>query len=855
MLFHSLKHLIWLLPLLILAGVAIWHATRTRRAALQVLSGESKACQLKTNASPLRRKILNWSLIAAVILSALAVLRPTGGSEISSFKKPAKNIIVLMDVSKSMGAVDSGGLSRMESAKLFARSLIDQRPTDRIGLLSFAGGAFPEVPATLDRTMLMQRIDVLSPGSLGIAGTDLGTAFAEAENLLTEEPPPGSALIMLSDGDNVTGSSKAIIEKLAKNGIPVLAIAFGSATNPATVPNSLHQTQSEHDILRDISLRTGGAFIAAEPALVDSQIEALNKRIDAIELAGDDIAPELFDRPLDLYAYPLTAALILLMLHLFIPLRSKKWHPLTTAIACTFFLSPSTEAQEVNFGYETAREEAIAAKKPLLLIFTGSDWSPLSITFEEEILSHQVYKKWEQKTVVSRIIDLPRTGIDPEIRRLNRALASRFEVTAYPAAIFINPDDEKEISRLTHDDNGPAAWVKRADAILAGDLTQSDSAASIDYLPEEVQKALEDSSLTDVQRSIGYYNKALEIERNSADLALKSPDRFKLLQDLYSNAAETAPYDRSDLTFAARLKMAILHHKKSRTLVPEDMAEMDPAEQMRLAQEAKGDIVKLLKKARRGYRKALSLYQQAAPLKPGDEELSLNLAVLYRDIARVTAYIEFQEAYQKAIQDTMKALAQETRFRKSLNHEVTTRQPINTTAVKSAAETIRDLVEKAEAIQDKPTLLVEEDLEDYRLAQEDIDLAPKPHQERHLNPSIQHIQDALDHLIDPMDMQPQPQPGEGEPQEGEPGEGDPSKGGRQPEGEGEGEEEEEGGPEGDKPNGEDKGEEEGEGNNGDSDADLRRSEKQDGDLRDRLLRQLGDKLSRENRGKPRVKDH
>ncbi|MDB4725605.1 VWA domain-containing protein [Akkermansiaceae bacterium] len=743
-------------------------------------------------------------------------------------------MVLLMDASKSMGAVDSGGLSRMESAKLFARTLIDQRPTDRIGLLSFAGGAFPEVPSTLNRTMLLKRIDVLEPGSLRLPGTNLGHAFKSARELLTENPPPGSALVILSDGDNVTGNHKAIIETLKKDGIPVLAIAFGSATAPATVPNSPFQSQAEHEVLRGISQTTSGAFIEGLPSLVDSQIDALNKRIDAIELSGDDIAPELFDRPLDLYAYPLTAALILLMLHLFIPLRSKKWHPLSAIVAGFFFLSQTSEAQEPSLAYEEARSEATAAEKPLLLIFTGSDWSPLSITFEEEILSHEVYQKWEKKTVIPLVIDLPRTGIDAETRRVNRALASRFQIAAYPTAIFLEAKEETELGRLTHDDKGPASWVERADAILAGDISQGDSASSIDYLPEEVKEALEDDSLTEVERSIGYYNKALEIERSDEDLAIKSKDRFKLLQDLYGNAAESAPYDRPDLTFAARHKMAILHHKKSRTLVPEDMESMPPDEMMRLAQEADGDLIKLLKKARSGYRRALSLYRQAVPMKPGDTELSINLAVVYRDIDRVTAYIEYQEAYVQAVQDTMKALEQEKRFRKSLDYGVTTRKPINDSAVKSAAESIRDLVKKGDLVKDKPTILKEEDLDEYRLAEEDIDLAPAPHKERHLHPSVQHIQDALDHLFDPQQQQ-QPQQGEGDPGDGEPSEGEDE------------------GPEGDRPDGEDEGEDEG--NKGDSDADLRRSEKEDGDLRGRLLRELSDELSRENRGKPRVDDH
>ncbi|MGJ8697963.1 MAG: VWA domain-containing protein [Verrucomicrobiaceae bacterium] len=834
----SPHHLLWLAPLLILAGASLWYARRARRQALHVLSRGTGECKLLTNAAPRRRKLLTVALFTSLIFTAIAVLRPSTETVLTEHRKPAKNLIILIDVSKSMGANDSGGLTRLEAAKLLARELVNRRPTDRIGLLSFAGAAFPECPTTLDRTMLLSRIDKLSPGSVPVPGTDLGTAFKEARHLLTEEPPPGSAVLILSDGDNLTGSHGDVIKSYAESNIPIFAVAFGNPATPAPVPNSPYDTQANHDILGTIAATTSGIFLHGKPAEVDEQIDALSSRIDAIELSGDDIAPELFDRPLDLYAYPLTAALILLMLHLFLPLRTKTWHPLTAALAFCLLPAPADAQEASSPDYLEARAKALEVKKPLLLIFTGSDWSALSIAFEDEILSHQVYQRWARKTVVPLLIDLPNTGISPDQRSLNRALAKRFLVSSYPAAIFLDPETETELGRLTHDKDGPAEWIKRADAILAGDITESDIAASVASLPDEVRAQLENPDLTATERSVGFYNKGLELEKADPDLAIKSKDRFKLLVELFTTAAEEAPKDRPDLTFAARHKLAILHHRQGRSLFPEDMENLPPDEMMRLATEAGGDIIKLLKKAQSRLRKALSLYRQAAPLQPGDPGFSTNLAMIYRDLDRAQAYIDYQEAYQKAVEKTALALLQEKRFRKSLTQGVTTRQPINDSAVTQSAEAIRLLVQKGEAITDTPTILKAEDLDEYRLAQEDIDLAPAPHLERHLYPSVDHIQNALDHLIDPMEMQQQPQEGDGEPRDGEPQ--DP----------GDEEEDGEGEQEGDRPGqGEETDPEEQ--RQGDSEADLRRSEKETGDLRDRLL----DGLRREYRRRPATKDH
>ena len=329
----------------------------------------------------------------------------------------------------------------------------------------------------------------------------------------------------------------------------------------------------------------------------------------------------------------------------------------------------------------------------------------------------------------------------------------------------------------------------------------------------------------------------MEFERAEPDLELKSKDQFKLLVDLYSKAAEFSPVDRTDLLFKARLKLGLLHHRKGKSMVPNSQEEA-----MMKAMELQMEPVKMLEEALKSFRKGLALYKQAAPLEPANNELSTNFAVLYRDITRVQGYLDYLKAYQTAIETTLAAVTQEKRFLKSLEREVTTKEEVNKAAINESSNAIDDLVKKALAIKEKPTLLPEEGLKDYKLALEDIVLAPSPHLDRDLEASAQHIQDALDHLIDPQQMQ--PQQGEGEDEgDGEPGEG--SEGG---------EEEDEG--QGDKPDGEEDGDGDEEGEKPEeskNDADLRRSGKENGDLRDRLLERLGNK----NRNKriPRNKDH
>jgi Ca-activated chloride channel family protein len=846
--FLALKNLFWVLPIFIVAISFAWWSYHQRKKAISLLTQNSGNCNLKSNASPVRRRILGISLLSSLLLAGISVLRPISGFVRTEFKRPSKNLVILFDISKSMTATDTEGISRNDAAKLLLREFINSRPTDRIGLISFAGDTFIETPVTRSRATLLKRVNQIQPGDFLVPGTDITSALEEAQNLLTEKPPPGSAIVVLSDGDNVTGGDpETVLRQLKKSKVPVIAVAFGKDGVPANVPQTEMFTQSDHNTVKKLSESTNGLFLSASPKEVDAQIAKLNTRVDTIELDGENIAGELYERPQDIFVWPLTLALICLMTHILLPLRTKNWYPLTTAIVFLLSLAPSLPGEEVD-SYDEALEVAKEEELPVMVIFTGSDWSKLSITFEQEILTHQIFKKWAETKVIWTLVDLPRVGITDVERRARRALVKDLGVETFPMAVFLDVS-ENPMGSLTHDPKGPSSWIERADAILKGEIAAADTAASTDYLPEEVRKNLEDPALTETQRSIRYYNKALELEKAEPELTLKSTDRFKLLLDLYSKAADAAPILRNDLKFAALHKRGLLHHRKGQSNVPKSEQEI-----MMMAMQERSDPIQLLKRAKSSFKNALEIYKGAAPLKPADEELSDNLALVYKNISRVQAYLDFLVAFQAAIEDSQKALDQENRFVESLKREVNTLTEVNQKAIERAVNSVQVLIARAEVIEDSPTILPEEGLKDYRLAEEDIVLAPSPHRERRLEKAAQHLQDALDHLIDPQQQQ-QQQPsqgeGEGEPEEGENGEGE------EPDGEG-GRQDNQDNPQGDRPEGdepaaEDEGQDEGKGEPNDND--LKRAEKEGGDLRSRLLRKQQQEYLRNGRRIPRSKSH
>ncbi|MDB4423673.1 VWA domain-containing protein, partial [bacterium] len=137
--FLALNNLYWVLPIVIVAiAVAAW-SYHQRKKVIGLLTQNSGQCHLKSNASPVRRRILGIALLMALLLAGIAALRPISGLVRTEFKRPSKNLVVLFDISTSMTATDAEGISRNDAAKLLLREFINTRPTDRIGLISFAG--------------------------------------------------------------------------------------------------------------------------------------------------------------------------------------------------------------------------------------------------------------------------------------------------------------------------------------------------------------------------------------------------------------------------------------------------------------------------------------------------------------------------------------------------------------------------------------------------------------------------------------------------------------------------------------------------------------------------------------------
>ena len=218
-----------------LAGVAAvaWlalRAERSRRAALAVF-GEPEILGRGSALAPARRTALVRALrIAALALGVAALARPQLGERDSELVRTGRDVLLLLDLSRSMSVADAAGPgTRLAAAKQIAWDVVSAYPGDRVGLIIFGGSAFLQMPLTSDRASLRLFLDAASPDDLGDPATDLSAALMAAVSAFEHEGVEGRrAVLVVTDGESGEGNIEATLETLREEELPVFAVGIGT---------------------------------------------------------------------------------------------------------------------------------------------------------------------------------------------------------------------------------------------------------------------------------------------------------------------------------------------------------------------------------------------------------------------------------------------------------------------------------------------------------------------------------------------------------------------------------------------------------------------------------------------------
>lgn len=276
-----------------------------------------------------RRARFGWFslslLLAAIALAIGALARPQRGRAESHVNASGIDILLALDVSRSMLAEDftigNQQVNRLDAVKRLTKKFIEGRPADRIGIVAFAGQPYLVSPLTLNHDWLLQNLERLRIG-LVEDGTAIGSAIASAANRLKDQKESKSRIILLlTDGDNNAGkiTPNTAAEAAKALGIKIYAICAGSrGYAPVPVPDVFGRTvyrnvlvEVDEGALRQIAEIGGGQFYRATGS---ESLESIYEQIDKLEKTSVEMTTtRLYE---DLYHWLLIPGAGLLWLHL-----------------------------------------------------------------------------------------------------------------------------------------------------------------------------------------------------------------------------------------------------------------------------------------------------------------------------------------------------------------------------------------------------------------------------------------------------------------------------------------------------------------------------------------------------------
>jgi len=263
-----------------------------------------------------------WLLpLIAAALMIVGLARPQRGHSHTEVTANGIDIVLGLDVSGSMQAldfkIDGERVNRIQVVKSVVSKFIDQRQSDRIGIIAFAAAPYLVSPITLDHDWLQQNLERITTAVGTDDGTAIGSAIAASVNRLRTTTAKSKVVILLTDGMNNTGkiSPIAAAEAAKAMGVKIYTIGVG-VRGMAPIPvrdeaGNMHLVMDKVDVdektLQTVAAATGGTFYRATDT---DSLEKIYDQINRLEKTAETV--QKFEHYDELYSWALIPAVALL---------------------------------------------------------------------------------------------------------------------------------------------------------------------------------------------------------------------------------------------------------------------------------------------------------------------------------------------------------------------------------------------------------------------------------------------------------------------------------------------------------------------------------------------------------------
>lgn len=266
-------------------------------------------------------------LVLALVCIVLALSRPKWGIKQTENKLVSSDIVIALDVSKSMNARDLKP-DRLTRATMVFTDLIREIPGQRAGLIAFAGKAFWQCPRTSDLNALAMFLDIIDTDAVPFEGTNIAAAIDLSAQSLKSTPKGAKALVIITDGEILEGDIDEALKNAAAQGMIIFTVGIGTEEG---APIPIYENGVFKEFIKDsagntvisrldeitlerIAKQTGGKYFNLNKNPDISGLAVYLNNLDKIE--GNTVA---FNNLKDRFYYPLAFAVFFLLLFFFTP--------------------------------------------------------------------------------------------------------------------------------------------------------------------------------------------------------------------------------------------------------------------------------------------------------------------------------------------------------------------------------------------------------------------------------------------------------------------------------------------------------------------------------------------------------
>lgn len=317
-----------LLVLFVFVGNVLWKKKKQRHFAE---AGLLSKIAPTTSTFKAILKVVIFSLGLSFLI--LSLVNPKMGTQLKTVKREGVDIVFALDVSKSMLAEDIAP-NRLEKSKQIISKVIENLGSDRIGVIVYAGSAYPLLPITTDHASAKMFLQNANPDMVSSQGTAINEALDLAKTYYNNDDQTNKFLIILSDGEDHEAQTISLAETLTESGVKVFTVGVGTESGqPIPIRKNGRMTykkdrkgevvitQRHAEVLKEIAEKTQGRYIDG-----NRTEKPVNAIVDVIANAQKhEFETKQFSDYKDQFQWFVALGMFFLLLDVFLHEKKTKW--------------------------------------------------------------------------------------------------------------------------------------------------------------------------------------------------------------------------------------------------------------------------------------------------------------------------------------------------------------------------------------------------------------------------------------------------------------------------------------------------------------------------------------------------